>query len=285
MGNESSKSRNSHNRKDETATSFTTTTVQKIQKAIPSAIKPNCAGTSSSSNIIQRHLEQATKTKTLMLKGMGIKVAPQIIDELAMDLRTMDLSSNRLRELPLSIGQFSVLRQLHIQDNRFTELPEELGCLRKLEVLNAAGNQLETIPESLIGCTALSNVNLANNRLSFVPISLTNMMRLELLDLSGNNITAIPNEISGLRATELNLQRNQLSTLNAFNLSKCARLKTLRVDENCLLKEEFVQDLLEHSQLSLITFEGNLFQEKDFQLLPGYEQYERRFTATKRRLF
>jgi len=55
---------------------------------------------------------------------------------------------------------------------------------------------------------------------------------------------------------------------------------------NLITKIIFIfQEFLERSQLSLITFEGNLFQEKDFQALPGYDKYEERFTATKRRLF
>lgn len=57
----------------------------------------------------------------------------------------MDLSTNKLREIPLFIGHFAMLRQLHIQENRLIELPDELGCLRKLETLNASSNQLEKV--------------------------------------------------------------------------------------------------------------------------------------------
>ncbi|KAF7638947.1 hypothetical protein Mgra_00001471 [Meloidogyne graminicola] len=274
MGNESTKS-------DNTASSSAS---QRIQKVIPNAIK-SVSNSSTSTSLIQRTIDQAKKSKTLNLKGAGMKIMSPLIDELSNELRTIDLTSNKLKLLSPSIGNFIMLRQLYISENKLTELPDELGCLKKLEVLNASGNQLEKLPDSLVGCLALSNICLSNNRFREFPIVLTHLIKLELLDLSGNTITRLPNQICDLRAIELNLQRNRLVSLNASNLEKCERLKTLRVDENCLSKESFTKELLENSQLSLITFDGNLFQERDFQAIKGYESYEQRFTATKKRLF
>uniref|UniRef100_A0A914M893 Uncharacterized protein n=1 Tax=Meloidogyne incognita TaxID=6306 RepID=A0A914M893_MELIC len=280
MGNESTKSdgRTVENTSNNPSSSSTSTT-QKIQKVIKSV------GEKPSTAIIQKALEQAKKSKTLNLKGTGMKIMSPLIDELSEELRTIDLTSNKLKLLSPSIGNFVMLRQLHLSENRLIELPDELGCLRKLEVLNVSGNYLEKLPESLAGCSSLSNISISNNRLKEFPIVLTCLIKLELLDLSGNTITGLPNEICNLRAIELNLQKNRLASLNASNLEKCERLKTLRVDENCLAKECFTNELLTNSQISLISFDGNLFQEREFQSLPGYENYEKRFTATKKRLF
>jgi hypothetical protein len=68
----------------------------------------------------------------------------------------------------------------------------------------------------------------------------------------------------------LNLNENRLHVLND-RLAQCARLRILRVEENCLAKEQFSPVLLANSQLTLIAYAGNLFQDKDFQLLPGFE--------------
>ncbi|CAK5044871.1 unnamed protein product [Meloidogyne enterolobii] len=279
MGNESTKSdgRNVENTSNNPTSSSSTT--QRIQKVIKSV------GEKPSTAIIQKALEQAKKSKTLNLKGTGMKIMSPLIDELSEELRTIDLTSNKLKLLSPSIGNFVMLRQLHLSENRLIELPDELGCLRKLEVLNVSGNYLEKLPESLAGCSSLSNISVSNNRLKEFPIVLTCLIKLELLDISGNTITGLPNEICNLRAIELNLQKNRLASLNASNLEKCERLKTLRVDENCLVKECFTNELLTNSQISLISFDGNLFQEREFQSLPGYENYEKRFTATKKRLF
>lgn len=85
-----------------------------------------------------------------------------------------------------------------------------------------------------------------------------------------------------MQATELILNNNRLRLLHP-NLSKCPRLKILRVEENCLDKFQFPPEILIHSQISLIAFSGNLFQFSDFQQLPGYEEYQERYTAIKRK--
>lgn len=85
-----------------------------------------------------------------------------------------------------------------------------------------------------------------------------------------------------MQAAELNLNSNRLNTIHK-NLSKCNRLKVFRANENCLQKEQFSKEILEESNISLITYAGNLFQEKDFQNLPGYDKYQERFCATRRK--
>lgn len=87
-----------------------------------------------------------------------------------------------------------------------------------------------------------------------------------------------------LKTSELNLSQNRLNLLNVTNLVQCENLKTLRVEENCLNKNSFTADFLINSNVSLITYAGNLFQDKDFQSLPGYEEYQTRYTATKRKM-
>uniref|UniRef100_A0A183C253 Leucine-rich repeat-containing protein 57 n=1 Tax=Globodera pallida TaxID=36090 RepID=A0A183C253_GLOPA len=259
-----------------------------LQKVLPSSLKLGSGQFSSSA--IRRLLEQAKKSRTLQLKGAGIKsIPPNVVEELHSALRILALSGNKIRELPPSIGTFSMLKQLYIANNRLTSLPDEIGCLKTLELLDAAGNQLTELPDSLAACNSLTQVNVSSNKLSKFPAVLTRLLRLEVLDLSENAISALPDEllfsIAMLRATELIMRRNQLTSLNAAHLTKCEQLKIIRLDENCLPKEAFTAELLEQSALTLITHEGNLFAEKEFQALPGYDAYEQRFTATRRRLF
>ncbi|KAI3419719.1 hypothetical protein GPALN_004150 [Globodera pallida] len=240
-----------------------------LQKVLPSSLKLGSGQFSSSA--IRRLLEQAKKSRTLQLKGAGIKsIPPNVVEELHSALRILALSGNKIRELPPSIGTFSMLKQLYIANNRLTSLPDEIGCLKTLELLDAAGNQLTELPDSLAACNSLTQVNVSSNKLSKFPAVLTRLLRLEVLDLSENAISALPDE---------------LTSLNAAHLTKCEQLKIIRLDENCLPKEAFTAELLEQSALTLITHEGNLFAEKEFQALPGYDAYEQRFTATRRRLF
>ncbi|GMS83219.1 hypothetical protein PENTCL1PPCAC_5394 [Pristionchus entomophagus] len=84
--------------------------------------------------------------------------------------------------------------------------------------------------------------------------------------------------------SELVANQNQLSRLNSAAPTRCERLRTLRVEENCLGKEQFDRHILENSSISLITHAGNFFQDKDFQDLPGYSAYQERYTATRKKM-
>lgn len=89
-------------------------------------------------------------------------------------------------------------------------------------------------------------------------------------------------QIGHIYASDINLNNNKLIHLNP-TLVCAKRLKTLRVEHNALPKQAFTKELLEESALSLIAFSHNHFQQKDFQDLPGYEAYEQRFTANRRK--
>jgi Leucine-rich repeat (LRR) protein len=244
-----------------------------------SAFKGGSAPTAGS---LQRHLENARKSRILQLKSVGLKQIPVQLEEVAEILRHLDFSSNRIQSLPPFIGRFSALKQLHLSGNQLTALPEELGDLQTLETLSVDGNALTELPSALARCNALKTLNAANNRMERLPLVVCQLPQLEVADLSHNRITAIPDEIADMRVVELNLNNNGLASLSPA-LAKCERLRVLRVEENCLAKTEFSRIILETSGISLIAYAGNLFADKDFQDLPGYDAYQERFTATKRK--
>ncbi|VDK49325.1 unnamed protein product [Anisakis simplex] len=236
-----------------------------------------------SSKTVQQHIDNARKSRILQLKGCNLKIVPEQLNEVSGILRNLDLSENRIRELPESVGLFNNLKQLHVSSNQLQALPDEVGMLKKLEVLNAACNAISSLPDSFAGLSSLKVLNLSANKFSTLPVVLTHLFSLDNLDMSGNLLEKLPDEVGALKTSEMNFNQNRLSSLNE-NLAKCERLKTLRVEENCLNRKDFGPELLSNSNISLIAYAGNLLQDKDFQSLPGYEDYQIRFTATKRKM-
>merc|ERR1712183_487196 len=98
------------------------------------------------------------------------------------------------------------------------------------------------------------------------------MGHLAIVDLSSNRLTSVPGEVGRLEATELVLNCNQISHL-ASEVSKCPRLKTLRLEENCLALDSIPSSLLAESGVSLLAVEGNLFDIKKLDDLPGFDKY------------
>lgn len=86
-----------------------------------------------------------------------------------------------------------------------------------------------------------------------------------------------------IRALEVNLNQNQISQLPE-SLARCNRLKTLRLEENCLNLEAIRPNLLGESKISVLSLAGNLFDEKKLADIEGYDKFQERFTAIRRKL-
>lgn len=125
---------------------------------------------------------------------------------------------------------------------------------------------------------------LSDNRITAFPLMFCGLKHLDVLDLSHNRLTSIPDGVAELHVTELNLNQNEISEISE-NLADCPRLKTLRVEQNCLQIKSIHRRILEDSKISNLTVEGNLFEMKQFPDLEGYDKYIERYTAVKKKLF
>ncbi|XP_062863170.1 leucine-rich repeat-containing protein 57 isoform X2 [Trichomycterus rosablanca] len=219
---------------------------------------------------LKAHLETSQKTGVFQLTGKGLTEFPEELQRLTGNLRTADLSSNKIEALPAFIGNFQQLKSLTISSNKLSSLPAELGRLKKLEVLVLNGNQLHHLPPSVSQLKALRTLSLSGNQFREFPAGLGALRQLDLLDLSRNRIQAVPAEVTELQAIEINLNQNQISTV-APEVSGCPRLKVLRLEENCLELSSIPSSILTASKVALLSVEGNLF------------EYMERFTATKKK--
>lgn len=233
---------------------------------------------------LRQHYETAKKTGTLKLSQRELGEFPHDLRALAPLLRTLDLSENKFTRIPDDIGNFTLLKQLNISHNKLITLPETLGALIKLESLNASSNQIRSIPWSVSKLTRLKYINLSDNQITEFPIMFCYLNFLDVLDLSKNRITTIPDAAASLHVVELNLNQNQVSTISE-KLVNCSRLKTLRLEENCLQLVAIPTNILKDSKISVLSVEGNLFEMKQFAYLDGYDNYMERYTAIKKKMF
>lgn len=233
---------------------------------------------------LKRHCETASKTGVLNISKGKLTEFPPCMKQLTSVLRTLDISDNRFTALPPEIGTFLQLKTLTVNHNKLTTLPSEIGCLTKLENLSVIGNKLSNVPETLSQLVNLKQVYLSENDIKTFPSMLFGLKHLDILDLSKNKITTVPSGIGNLHVTELNLNQNQISSISE-DIADCPRLKTLRVEENCLHLTSIPTKLLTDSKVSMLCVEGNLFEIKSFSDLEGYEKYMERYTAVKKKLF
>lgn len=167
--------------------------------------------------------------------------------------RELDLSqrydakdSDKLTELPESLGQLTQLQSLNLSGNQLTTLPESLGQLSRLQSLNLFNNKLMAVPESFGQLTQLRSLDLAVNQLTALPKSLGQLRQLRILDLFNNQLTALPEWLGQLTQLEsLYLSNNQLTALPE-SLAQLEHLEKLNLDKNPLnleLSEAYAQGL------------------------------------------
>jgi len=232
---------------------------------------------------LKKHIETAEKTGALSFTDQKLEKFPPDLVKVVNNLRNLDLSGNRIKTLPENIGAFKVLKTLTMSKNQLETIPKDLGKLVKLENLNLASNLLTSIPSSLQSLKNLKEINLSGNKLTSFPQALLGLKQLNLVDLSGNSITSLPQGIDKLEATELILNQNQISSVHP-DIAGCPRLRTLRLEENCLSLQAIPPALLKESLISLLCLDGNLFDMKGVDSLEGWTEYMERYTAVKRKL-
>ncbi|KAK4883635.1 hypothetical protein RN001_006954 [Aquatica leii] len=233
---------------------------------------------------LKQHLETSKKTGVLKISQQKLNEFPPGLLQLEGNLRTLDISDNKFIALPNEISRFIHLKQLNLNKNKLTKLPDCIGALTKLELFNASHNNLTSLPRTISNLIHLKQVYLSNNRLKEFPLVFCGLKHLDVLDLSKNEINTIPSEVSGLYATELNLNQNQISEIT-YHMSACPRLKTLRLEENCLQLAAIHPSILSDSKIANLAVDGNLFEVKELNDVEGYDSYMERFTAVKKKMF
>ncbi|XP_056640216.1 leucine-rich repeat-containing protein 57 [Diorhabda carinulata] len=233
---------------------------------------------------LKQHIETAQKTGVLKLSQGKLNEFPPGFKQLESSLRTLDISDNKFVILPNEISRFMQLRHLNLSKNRLAKIPDCIGALTKLEILNASHNNLTTLPRTLSNLIHLKQVNLSDNHIKEFPLMFCGLKHLDVLDLSRNEITSIGPEVSGLNVTELNLNQNQIAHVSG-QIADCPRLKTLRLEENCLQLTAITPKILGESKISNLSLDGNLFKTTQLSDVNGYDAYMERFTAVKKKLF
>jgi hypothetical protein len=163
----------------------------------------------------------------------GLETFPEAIFDLADSLEVLNLSGNRLSELPDDLSRLHKLRILFCSDNAFTVLPASIGRCANLEMVGFKANRIQRVPAEALP-PKLRWLILTDNQIEAVPAEIGRCARLQKLMLAGNRLQALPE-----------------------SLASCHRLELLRIAANRL--PELPQWLLSMPRLTWLAFAGNPF--------------------------
>ncbi|XP_061102337.1 leucine-rich repeat-containing G-protein coupled receptor 4 isoform X1 [Conger conger] len=131
------------------------------------------------------NLAGTVNLESLTLTGTKISAIPAGVCEDLKFLRTLDLSYNEIKELPVFQGCFK-LEEICLQHNRIQEIHgDAFQGLASLRILDLSRNEITSIhKDSFFSLTALTNLDLSVNSLSSMPTA--GLKDLNHLKLSGN---------------------------------------------------------------------------------------------------
>ncbi|XP_012942481.1 leucine-rich repeat and calponin homology domain-containing protein [Aplysia californica] len=207
---------------------------------------------------VDRVFEEAQFTGEIYLNGRKLRDYPKICSKYDLsDTSHVDISRNRLTELPQEVCQYMFVEKINCYHNVIRFIPDCVQQLQALTHLNLSRNQLTVLPTALCELTCLEVLSASNNKLVSLPEEISSLERLMDLDVSCNEIAHLPPQIGDLTSLRcLNLRRNFLVELPV----EISRLQLYRLDfsSNRIEKiptvfrkmETLEQFVLDHNPLS-----------------------------------
>lgn len=203
-------------------------------------------------------LDQGAKSGRLVLASCDLVAVPPEVWLLATKLRSLDLSSNKLAELPSQIGTLASLQALKVSFNALEQLPAELVHLDNLKTLEADHNALHTVA-AVLPRKNLRMLDLSFNRLQgnvghpslAIPPSVT------MCNLSNNGITGFSPSFGFemlVQLVELDVDNNRVEAVPVA-VQNCVRLTTLKARNNCIAT--LPAELFAATSVNRIHLEGN----------------------------
>lgn len=174
----------------------------------------------------------------LVLYGRNIERLSPDVGNLTY-LASLDVSHNKLTELPEELSNLHYLQGLYATHNRLNTFPEQILLLPVLIKLDLSANQIGTIPSEIRRMDQLTRLTMDQNTLTSIPVELYALKNLNVLELADNGLQSLPEGISGLRTLEkLDLAGNRLTGLPREITTLSGNLKELNIQRNRIPQDE-----------------------------------------------
>jgi serine/threonine protein phosphatase PrpC len=143
----------------------------------------------------------------------------------------LNLSFNKIKVINPELELNTKLKVLNLSYNRIKEIPKVLGTLEHLEELNICGNPIEYVHDHLKYLKYLKTFDLSLCNLKEIPKFLFEMKSLETLYLRVNKLQILDFNSSNFENLKyLDLRKNQIK--GKIDLTGLENLRVLKLDKN-----------------------------------------------------
>ncbi|XP_029044322.1 leucine-rich repeat protein SHOC-2-like [Osmia bicornis bicornis] len=206
----------------------------KIQDPWCNAVSNENSITTLAQSIVKKisDITQLQIIENLSLLGNQLPQLPSNFTESIANLVYLDLSDNRLSNLPDSVNMLKMLTYLNLDNNQFFCLPNVVCELSSLKTLKTRKNHIRYVPNNLENLSNLQDLDLSYNELEYLPDSCTNLHQLKNLSLAGNCFKVIPECVAkGMENLQIfDFSYNYNSKLNVS--PKSSNLNTFYAESN-----------------------------------------------------
>ncbi|XP_016156657.1 PREDICTED: PH domain leucine-rich repeat-containing protein phosphatase 2 isoform X2 [Ficedula albicollis] len=147
-------------------------------------------------------------------------------------LKSLNLSHNRLGEFPVSLCEISTLTELNISCNGLHYLPSQIGKLLNLQTFWLDGNFLTSLPEEIGNLQQLSCLGLSFNNFCELPAICEKLVTLDKLALAGNLLETLDltvlNRMSHIKSVDLRLNNLKRAAADTLEGNKSVAYMDLR---------------------------------------------------------
>ncbi|KAI3835086.1 hypothetical protein MKX03_016772 [Papaver bracteatum] len=214
-------------------------------------------------------------TGIVALRDSKLKIFPNEVLDMDRVVRTIDLTNNKIIDIPMGISRLINMQRLILADNLIERLPVNLGKLQSLKVLTLDGNQMTTLPDELGMLVRLERLSISRNLLTGLPETIGSLRSLSLLNVSNNKLQSLPESIgSCFSMEELQANDNYIDDLPS-SVCNLIHLKSLCLDNNDV-KQIPLNLLKDCKALQNISLHDNPISMDQFQQLEGYQEFETR---------
>ncbi|KAM7269395.1 hypothetical protein ACFE04_024892 [Oxalis oulophora] len=214
-------------------------------------------------------------TGIVALRDSKLKTFPDEVLDLGSSVRTLDLTRNKIVDIPTDISKLTNMQRLVMAENLIERLPMHLGKLQCLKVITLDRNKISCLPDELGLLVRLERLSISENMLEFVPETIGSLRNLSLLDMSNNKLKSLPESIgSCFSLEELQANDNLIEHLPA-SICNLVHLKSLCLNNNKVsqIPETLLKDC---KMLQNISLHSNPIVMDQFQMMEGFQEFEER---------
>ncbi|KAL6645094.1 hypothetical protein ACP70R_016702 [Stipagrostis hirtigluma subsp. patula] len=243
-------------------------------------------------------------TGIVALRDGRLKEVPNEVLQVGNSLRTLDLTNNKLVEIPQEVGGLVNMQRLVLAGNLLENIPANIGYLRNLKILTLDRNRISMLPEELGSLSNLQQLSISQNSLLCLPKSIGDLRNplaemqgkaaykrpkvvgpfpqpcasgsyLLLLNVSDNKLKALPESIGGCNSLE-DLQANGNSIEDVpSSICNLVCLKSLSLNGNKI--HQLPPNLLRVCKaLQNLSLHDNPILMDQFQQMDGFKDFEAR---------